>query len=352
MQFETDRKALVAAVAKVALVAKASTPSLAKILIFAGEGFVTLHADDMDTAVDLKVPAKVASPGSVCVDAKALAGIKDLKAPNVTIRLEDKQVHAQSGARSMSWYDEDARDFPAVKSPPLKGWLPLDLTQMSRLLFCESTDLGRPHMCGVNFFSTGEGTLRLETTDGHRLSRVTLPGEHSALKMTVRGMKTLSKIVSVSACEMVPGDGCMFFRTDDTQLSLTEVEGEWPDTDMIIPRATLACGPVVFDKKTLLAGIKFVGPASGKNDVMSLTLDTQTAVLRCALNGKERTERVSCTIPDGYPLRVVGFDHKYLAQALVAGPAIVEMEGETAMGPVCLFDDGVLWHIIMPTRID
>src|SRR5947207_1775090 len=180
MQFIIGRGALQKELAFVQGVVerKNTIPVLANILIeSAGENSIRISGTDLDVTIRCDADAEsIKSQGAICVQARKLFDIARLlpDAP-VSFRKEENEWVTvecnRSKFRLPGIAKETFPELPGFKSTPLK--LPAALLNLliARTIFAITQEEGRYTLSGAKFELDGQ-TVRMVTTDGHRLAYV------------------------------------------------------------------------------------------------------------------------------------------------------------------------------------
>jgi len=183
MELTVAKKDLLKIVARMQGVAerKSTMPVLANVLLAVdGPNALRLAATDLYLSLLGRVTADVAKPGSVAVSAKDLfERVKMMPDGPVVIATQDNAtttLKAAGSARRYTLRGMPGDDFPPLPQPAEGSpTLALDVEVLSELIqkthFSISTDETRAHLNSALFEWEGD-TVRMVTTDGHRLSKV------------------------------------------------------------------------------------------------------------------------------------------------------------------------------------
>ncbi len=183
MELTVAKKDLLKIVARMQGVAerKSTMPVLANVLLAVdGDKAMRLAATDLYLSLLGRIPADVSKPGSVAVSAKDLfERVKMMPDGPVSIATQDNAtttLKAQGSARRYTLRGMPGDDFPPLPQPAEGSpTLALDVDVLAELIqkthFSISTDETRAHLNSALFEWEGD-TVRMVTTDGHRLSKV------------------------------------------------------------------------------------------------------------------------------------------------------------------------------------
>ncbi len=254
MQLTVSKDILLLALSRAnGIVAKRSTmPILSNILLEteASDRF-TVTATDLDIFSKGEYEGHVGTAGRVCLNAKDLLEIaRNLPPGNVDLESDgDAAVRVRSGKIDYRIRTSSVEDYPAMPSFGDVKYFKLPSKSLGELiehtLFSVANDDPRIFLNGVNLERQGDKVLRLVSTDGHRLSRidremdVELPLEHAVI-IPRKGLVELRKVLEEGGeeIEIAFAGSNGFFRREGLFLVMRLIEGEFPDYNMVIPKAT------------------------------------------------------------------------------------------------------------------
>src|SRR5581483_261482 len=179
MEFVLNKRDFVKGLSRVQAVAdkKSPMPMLMNVLIAAdASGNVRLAATDLLLSVTGSLRADVRKAGTVALPAKhVFETVKTLPDGEVTVTVaQNYSARIRGGKRRFDLVGMPGEDFPTL---PDAGRIPMvqvpveDLGDLISLTsFSMSGDDSRPHLAAALFEMAGD-TLRMVTTDGHRLSK-------------------------------------------------------------------------------------------------------------------------------------------------------------------------------------
>lgn len=255
MQLTVSRENLILALNRAqGIVGKKTTmPILTNVLIetTAGDRF-SVTASDLDIFSKGEYEAIVDSQGVACVNAKQLHDIARLLPPgNVSLELKDNKLEIRSGRIMHLVPTTTPEDYPSMPEFGEIEYFKLERAvlkdMLDHTLFSVANDDPRIFLNGINFEALEDGKLRFVSTDGHRLSKIdaTTESELPKLERSViiprKGAMELRKLLDEGESEMVElafqgANG--FFKEEDLLLVMRLIEGDFPDYDMVIPKAT------------------------------------------------------------------------------------------------------------------
>jgi len=241
---------------------KSSMPILSNILLSTdGQGNLRLAATDLYLSVTAAVKADVKAEGLVALSARTLFDIvKNLPEGELSVQLvKNHAAEIRSGKVRFKIPGMPGQEFPSLPNAGGAEFAQLDAEELLKLIglthYSMSSDDTRPHLACALF--EGEGrTVRIVTTDGHRLSKAEyLQSEESrklpAFSMMVpsKGVAELRRLLEESkgdksktedklgpaSIEVARAGGSAFFRRDDTLLSVKLVDEQFPPYNKVIP---------------------------------------------------------------------------------------------------------------------
>ncbi len=237
---------------------KSSMPILSNILLSTeSTGTLRLAATDLYLGVTATAPAEVKTGGTVAVAARTLFDIvKNL--PEGEVKLSVGANHAaeiRCGKVKYKIPGMPGDDFPPLPSPGRAEFVQLDAEAVGGLIartqYSMSTDDTRPHLAGALFEGDGK-TLRMVTTDGHRLSKAEYPVDGMlSFSMLVpnKGVGELKRLMEDVKVDAKRGEGDQvptvsvattggnaFFQGSDVLLSVKLADEQFPPYSKVIPQ--------------------------------------------------------------------------------------------------------------------
>lgn len=376
MEFVINKRDLVRGLSRVQAVAdkKSAMPILSNVLLEAEPGgVIRLAATDLLLSVTGFLSAEVKKGGSVALPARHIFEVaKAVPEGEVTVTVaQNYSARIRGGKRRFDLVGMPGEDFPSL---PDVGKIPLlqipaeDLGDLISLTsFSMSTDDTRPHLAAA-LFEVVNDTLRMVTTDGHRLSKAErkVSGIRGSLKLLIpaKAIHELKRLVDEARAEKKEGHvpaigvgavssvGPVFFQREGMTLSSKLVDAAFPSYEQVIPTATDRRARM--SRGGLLDALKAVSlVAADRTSGVKLQITANRVVvssdnpdvgagmdeLDAELTGKDLT---------------IGFNSKYLIDVLTALPSDevqLELSGELDPGVVRPVDREDFIGVIMPMRI-
>ena len=366
MKFSCEKALLQAAISTTsrAVSPKSSIPALEGILLEAGSD-LRLTGYNLETGIRTIVPADIREEGTLVLGARLFGEIiRKLPDDIVTFQAENYMVNIKCGMSEFNILGTDPEEFPELPTVEYQNSLILPQSKLkamiSQTLFAVSDNESRPIHTGSLFEVDGNG-LTIVSVDGYRLAL-----RHEAIDKK-EGAETFSFVVPGAALSEVEkicsdvdepasvtqGARHVMFKVGDTMLVPRRLEGEFLAYRQAIPRNNTI--HVEGDTRALLSSI----------DRVSLIIsDKLKSPLRCVFDSNLLKISTKTAIGDAYdecPLSgdggglEIGFNNKYLMDALKAAPADkVRLELTTGVSPcVILPTEGEenFLYMVLPVRL-
>ncbi|EHM50549.1 DNA polymerase III subunit beta [Flavonifractor plautii] len=366
MKFSCEKALLQAAISTTsrAVSPKSSIPALEGILLEAGSD-LRLTGYNLETGIRTIVPADIREEGTLVLGARLFGEIvRKLPDDIVTFQSENYMVNIKCGMSEFNILGTDPEEFPELPTVEYQNSLILPQSRLkamiSQTLFAVSDNESRPIHTGSLFEVDSEG-LTIVSVDGYRLAL-----RHESIDKK-EGAETFSFVVPGTALSEVEkicsdvdepasvtqGARHVMFKVGDTMLVSRRLEGEFLAYRQAIPRNNTI--HVEGDTRALLSSI----------DRVSLIIsDKLKSPLRCVFDSNLLKISTKTAIGDAYdecPLSgdggglEIGFNNKYLMDALKAAPADkVRLELTTGVSPcVILPTEGEenFLYMVLPVRL-
>ena len=366
MKFSCEKALLQAAISTTsrAVSPKSSIPALEGILLEAGSD-LRLTGYNLETGIRTIVPADIREEGTLVLGARLFGEIvRKLPDDIVTFQSENYMVNIKCGMSEFNILGTDPEEFPELPTVEYQNSLILPQSRLkamiSQPLFAVSDNESRPIHPGSLFEVDSEG-LTIVSVDGYRLAL-----RHESIDKK-EGAETFSFVVPGAALSEVEkicsdvdepasvtqGARHVMFKVGDTMLVSRRLEGEFLAYRQAIPRNNTI--HVEGDTRALLSSI----------DRVSLIIsDKLKSPLRCVFDSNLLKISTKTAIGDAYdecPLSgdggglEIGFNNKYLMDALKAAPADkVRLELTTGVSPcVILPTEGEenFLYMVLPVRL-
>ena len=365
MKFSCEKALLSSAVATTsrAVAIKSSIPAMEGILIEA-DTRLRLTGYNLETGIQATVPAEIQEPGSLVLSARLFGEIiRKMPDDVVVFTANNYRVNIKCGLSEFNILGTDPEEFPELPTVDKQNSLTMEQSTLrsmiSQTLFAVSDNESRPIHTG-SLFEVDQTGLTLVSVDGYRLAL-----RREAVEK-IEGAESFSFVVPGSALgeveKICSGEGSVtvnqgarhiLFQTGDTVLVCRRLEGEFLAYRNAIPRNNPI--HVECDARTLLASIDRVSLIISEklksplrcvfgDGLVSITTKTGIgdAADQCPITG------------DGQELEI-GFNNKYLMDALKAAPADrLRLEFSSGVAPcVILPAEGEenFIYMVLPVRL-
>jgi DNA polymerase-3 subunit beta len=240
---------------------KGTMPVLGNVLLETNAaGQLELAATDLYLAVTGALSARVEQPGSIAVGARdLLERVRMMPEGELSITTTEGSattLRSLGTARRFTLHGIPGDEFPTLPEVDRSNTsLEIDVDTLSRLIagthFSISTDETRLHLNSALFEWDGE-SVRMVTTDGHRLSKMEarLPGKplHANMLIPLKGVLELRRLCDEAKSErsdsgvptisITQSGPNAFFQLPGLALSVKLVDAQFPPYQQVIPDAS------------------------------------------------------------------------------------------------------------------
>ncbi len=368
MNFSCEKALLNAAIntAGRAVSPKSSIPALEGILLEARNDKLTLTGYNLETGIRTTVEAGVKEEGSLVVSARLFGDIvRNLPDDMVKVSTDGVTVNITCGMSDFHILGTDPREFPEL--PSVDDGSALFIQQgklksmISQTIFAVSDNESRPIHTG-SLFEVESNVLTMVAVDGYRLALRKEGLDHTVgangFSFVVPGaaLKEVERICADSdeLAEVTQGKRHILFQMGDTLLISRRLEGEFLNYKQTIPRENPV--KVEAEKRALQTSVERVS---------LIISDKLKSPLRCIFG--ENTLHIttktaigdafdSCDIRGEGKGLEIGFNHRYLMDAVKAAPAdTVVLELNTATSPCLILppagEEERFLYMVLPVRL-
>ena len=332
MKFTCDKALLSAAINIVsrACAAKSPIPSLEGILVEAGTANIRLTGYDLKRGMYTTVDAEVAEPGAVVLGARIFGDIiRSLPSGEVTIKSADGiNVSISCGNSDFSIVGTDYNDYPELPGIDSHESVSIPQDILGRMIretiFAVSDNEARPVYTGELFEITG-GVLTMIAVDGYRLAlrRETIDcgGDDKSFIVPGKSLSDLEKLCGETdePVKICLGAKHISFSVDRTVLISRRLEGDFINYHKAVPSVfgtELTAGRTAVQHT--VERVSLIIDDKMKNPVRCTFLDGFVKMSCATSLGK--ADDICNLDGDGKGLEI-GFNNKYLLDALKAAPA-------------------------------
>ncbi|MEE9382381.1 MAG: DNA polymerase III subunit beta [Nannocystaceae bacterium] len=374
MEFEIDQASFQAALMLASTVAdhRSTMPVLGNVLLTAESaaetqehGRVICRATDMMLFVTERFPADVHKSGSISLAVRHLHHlIKTLPPGTVSVSSLDNhwaQIKtARSEFRLMGMAEHDFPEFPEPTDINFTEVSSRALAQLiQRTVFSVSTDEARLNLNGALFESDGS-MATMVSTDGHRLTKLTLPlagpdlAERGGVVIPRRGLIELRRVLERVGADVQLGIGAehLFLRTSTVHLAVKLISIAFPPYRQVIPKSRQRF--VDLGRKELLSMLR-QAQVLAPGITATIRLELQPGTLKLSADNPELgvgNQELDVDY-DGEGL-AAGFNASYLIdglEAIDADQVRLEFQGELDPCVIRPIDGPDYLAVVMPMRI-
>jgi DNA polymerase-3 subunit beta len=347
-----------------------SLPILDNVLIGTEDGFLSLSATDLETAIKLWILTKIVKSGKVVVPAKLVSSFVSLL-PNDKIILEEKKqglyLECKSFKNQIQGFDPE--EFPLI--PEFKN---LEYIEMDNKKFCQglaqivdiaSPSQARPEISGI-YFIFSKNILKIVATDSFRLAEKNITLDSPVKKDTtfILPQKPAKEIINTLGDK--EGKVKIYFSANQTmfefpmkevshpqvQIISRLIEGEYPNYEEIIP--TKFQTHVILKRDEFLNQIKAASLFSGKINEVKIKVNPQIGEVEISAQDQDTGESkstISAKI-EGDEIEA-SFNHRFLTDGLLNIKSseimfnLSKKEGPCILKPV---GDASYIYVVMPIK--
>lgn len=365
MKFSCEKYLLLNAIttASRAAAVKSSVAALEGLLIEAGENKISVSGYDLKTGIITNFLADVTEAGSIVLSARLFSEIiRKMPDDVITVSSDAKLKTEITGGNSrFSIIGTPAEDYPEL--PVSDGTQFLTMKQgilkamISQTNFAVSDNEARPIQTGT-LFETENGKLIMVAVDGYRLAlrREELEDGAEGLSFVVPGnaLNEVEKILEDgSTVEIHLGNKHITFKFGDTVLISRRLEGDFLNYRKSVPTTGKYDLKVV--KKDLITSLERVSLMINeklKSPVRCVFTDGTVKLSSSTPIGMANDE---CTIEGNADNLMIGFNNKYMLDALKAAPSDeVIMRLNSGIAPCLILppdgEDNYL-YMVLPVRL-
>jgi len=367
MKFTCEKPLLLAAIltASRAAVAKSPIPLLEGLLLEAEGDNVRLTGYDLKTGIVTNVPAEIENDGGIVLNARLFGEIiRKMPGQYVTVSVNSGYVAAISSEMSdFEILGSPTSDYPELPNVEEQNTIEISESILKKMIsqtnFAVSDNESRPIHTGA-LFETSEGELTVVAVDGYRLALRREPLENTEipeLSFVVPGtaLNEVERIISDGDANVIIrlGSKHIIFSIDDTLLISRRLEGDFLNYKNSLPQQ--AKYNITVEKDELISAVERVSLIISdklKSPVRCIFTDGVVKLHSASALGKANDE---CVVSgDGENLEI-GFNDKYLLEALKAAPADdIKLELNSGVTPCIISpanDSNNFLYMILPVRL-
>ena len=343
---------------------KSPVPALEGLLLEANEDTVKISGYDLKTGIITVFPAEVKEKGSIVLNSRLFGEIiRRLPDDDVTIAAGDNfMTHISCMMSEFDILGMSPVDYPELPTVDTKNTLKVEAAKLRSMIsqtnFAVSFDESRPIHTG-SLFEVENGVLTVVAVDGFRLAlrreQIAEPSDKCSFVVPGAALSEVEKIIGDGddVVTVSQGDKHIMFISGGTVLISRRLEGEFLNYKNSIPRE----GKYIIeaDRKSLVESVDRVSLIINeklKSPIRCTFGDGVLKMLSYTAIGKASDE---CSVSgDGEGLEI-GFNNRYLSEALKAAPAdTVKLMLTSSVSPCVIVPaDGSdnFIYMILPVRL-
>lgn len=326
MKFETTLQELTDAVSTAVRFTerRPNLPVLASVLITAEGSRLTIRATNLECGVEIVLPAKVASPGTVAVPGATLAGfLANARGKALTAHLVGEVLKIETERANASIKTIPHEDFPILPRVSAEKSFTTKADEIVKAIrsvaYCASVSAVKPELQSV-MFAGESGKLTTAATDSFRLAEKVVPlraGSMPPLLVPARNAAEMIRVLETSSgdIEVYYNDHQLSLQTDGMYYTSRLLDGTFPNYQQIIPKSFTTEAVVL--REDLASALKSLSVFADKFAQVSLSIEPSKKSIFLSSRNPDVGEQVStikATIL-GEPV-TMSFNGRYLADSL------------------------------------
>lgn len=240
---------------KRAISTKNAIPILSTIKIDVNNEGITLIGSNGQISIENFISVQnenagllINSLGSILLEANFFINVVS-SLPEVTLdfkEIEQHQVVLVSGKSEITLKGKDVDQYPRIQEVPATNPLILETQVLKTLInetaFAASTQESRPILTGVHFVLSENQELKTVATDSHRMSQKKIilekAGDNFDVVIPSRSLREFSAVFTddIETVEIFFANNQILFRSENISFYTRLLEGNYPDTDRLIPK--------------------------------------------------------------------------------------------------------------------
>ena len=327
---------------------------------------MTLSATNLELGIRTQVGGKVEKIGDLTVPARNLTEfISSLTGQNIDLEERESKLIVSSGKFRASFAGIDAKEFPLLP-PPVSQGQTINAQVMGQIAaqvaYAAAVDESRPVLTGVRF-QVLEDKLIVVATDGFRLARKQIPLEPKNQNLVPNGIilpaKTIQEVARIAAdsaekeikIEVVEKNNQVIFSCGVTDLISRILEGNYPDTEKIIP--TDSPVEAIVDRQEFSQSLRAVSVfARDNNNIVRFKITGSRFIISAAAaqQGESEVEMDCENTGEGE----IAFNYKFITDVLSSMTEErirLQIKDHLSPGVFRPEKDSSLLALVMPVRI-
>ena len=259
-----------------ALSSRNQLPVLANVLIEVKKEGVILAATNLEVGIRTQIGGKTENEGTITVPARSLTEfVTSVTGQQVQLESHEGKLKVVADKFKATFSGIDAAEFPILPQPS-KSTQTINVLIMSQIAaqvaYAAAVDESRPVLTGVKF-SVTSNQFTVTATDGFRLARKVIQDSRfkvqDSIILPAKTIQEIARIASESkedkiGMEVIEKNNQVIFSCGATDLISRILEGNYPDTEKIIPADSPV--EVILDRQEFIQSLRAVSIFARENN--------------------------------------------------------------------------------------
>lgn len=350
---------------------KGQLPILANILFNASKKGLKITTTNLETGINILLPAKVEKQGSLTVPARIITDfVASLPPDKVMLNADKEKLEVSCLSYRAVINGMAASEFPHVPNLEKLGELKKEIRlekekfaqAVNQVAFAAAADATRPVLNGVRI-SSSQGKIQFVATDGYRLSvfkfKMAKPAQIPTLIVPARALIEVGRIIESEGEEeeqikvaLTKEANQVIFSIRNTEIVSRLIEGKFPEFEKIIPEKGET--EVFADKEEFLRSIRSASIfARDSANIVKLKISNEK--LKITANAPEvGKNEIEFEVKTNGKEAKAAFNCRFLLDFLSVFSQesfVFETSGPLKPGLFRAPQDTSFIHIIMPVRV-
>lgn len=363
MKIECVKNKLLVAISKVEKITSKhpTLPVLRCVLIEAKKGFVILRATNLELGVEIKIPAKIYTEGSVAIPANILYSfISQIQEDeSITLEVSDKNLIVSSSSNKATINSYNHEDFPTLPVVPKEKTFNIHAKDLVKgfksVWYAASISSMKPELASVYVYGD-ENEVHFVATDSFRLAEKKIYSKKlrdiGAILIPYKSVIEIVRILEDASDEIEVDltKNQISFSFGTTYVTSRVVEGVFPDYKQIIPKEFTT--EVIVLKQDIVQALKLATIFSDAFHQVLMKVDPDKKLFEVSTRNTEvgeHTYNLAAAI-SGEAI-TIPFNYKYIVdcfQSIEADSVSLQFNGLNRAMVVRGVSDGSFTYLVMP----
>lgn len=340
-------------------------PVLGNVLVEATTDGIILSATNLEIGLRAEVGGKVEETGAVTIPAKDLAELVGSLEGSLSLSTDGEKLRIEGGGSRAVFSGIAASEFPPLpvfsdKNKRTKIDRKILGGIAKQVAYAAASDESRPVLTGVRFQVIGD-SLTVVATDGFRLARKMLNAQSSMLNddliLPARTIVELARVTEEQGSEEVEMEAIkqnnqVIFRSGKVEVISRVLEGNFPDTEKIIPKSFGT--QIIVEKNVWLNALRAAGIfARDNSNIVRFQIRGSSLIVKAAASGVGEGESEIEIEKEGEDGEIA-FNYKFVTDFLNSTEAervVFKMNDNLSPGVWGVEKDDSLVALVMPVRV-